>query len=61
MWFLLSGRFSVLDGQVPHQVEVSSDPNRVGSSIVRTTSWLGANQWEVLSNGCSEDNLTECD
>jgi hypothetical protein len=34
-----AGRFSVSDGQVTHHVEASSDPNRVGTSIVRTISW----------------------
>ncbi|MDA0207160.1 MAG: lipocalin-like domain-containing protein [Acidobacteria bacterium] len=31
-----AGRFSIEDGQVTHHVEVSSDPNRIGTSITRS-------------------------
>ncbi len=34
-----AGRYSLSDSQVTHHVEASSDPNRVGTSIVRTISW----------------------
>ncbi len=34
-----AGRFSVADGEVTHHAEVSSEPNRVGTSQVRTITW----------------------
>ena len=33
------GGFSVTDGEVTHHAEVSSEPNRVGTSQVRTVTW----------------------
>jgi hypothetical protein len=34
-----AGRYSVVGGLVEHHVEVSTDPNRVGTSLVRTIQW----------------------
>ncbi len=37
-----AGRYTVSGDQVTHHVGVSSDPNRVGTSIRRTISWHDA-------------------